>query len=66
MTVAHTTILDLLGKKVSFTYKESGRSFNESGEITDLIISTSGNHQISINHDEFYCLSELQDFEIAE
>ena len=39
-------------------------SFEEEGQITEIVLSLSGEHQISINNDEFYILKNLLEFEI--
>ena len=57
-------IIDLLGKSVKFIHTENERFFEEEGQITEIVLSLSGEHQISINNDEFYILSNLLEFEI--
>ena len=47
-------IIDLLGKTVKFVHTENERFFEEQGQITEIVLSLSGEHQISINNDEFY------------
>ena len=49
-------IKDLLGKTVKFIHTENERFFEEEGQITEIVLSLSGEHQISINNDEFYIL----------
>lgn len=65
MAVEHTTVLELLGKQVSFVrfinYRSSIHSLSYSGIVLDVMISLSGDHQISLGSD-FYSLSELHDF----
>lgn len=65
MAVAHTTVLELLGKQVSFVrlidYRSTVYSLSYSGTVLDVIVSLSGDHQISIGSD-FYSLSSLKDF----
>ena len=58
-------IKDLLGKTVKFVHTEEERFFEEEGQITEIVLSLSGEHQISINNDEFYILSDLLEFEIV-
>lgn len=65
MTVAHTTVLSLLGKEVSFSVllnDELKRYFPDgihvSGFVEEVLISLSGNHQILVS-DEFYELSGI-------
>jgi len=58
-------IIDLLGKTVKFVHTEEERFFEEEGQITEIVLSLSGEHQISINNDEFYILSDLLEFEIV-
>lgn len=57
-------IIDLLGKSVKFVHTENDNFFKEQGQITEIVLSLSGEHQISINNDEFYILSNLLEFEI--
>mgnify|MGYP003605834546 CR=1 FL=1 len=65
MTVAHINALELLGKQVSFVYKQDEHSFDCEGLITDVVFSISGESQISLNDGDFYCLSDLQRLEIV-
>lgn len=58
-------IIDLLGKTVKFVHTEEERFFEEQGQITEIVLSLSGEHQVSINNDEFYNLSDLLEFEIV-
>ena len=65
MAVAHTTVLSLLGKEVSFSVllDEQKKSFfpdgiNISGTVEEVIIALNGSHQILVG-DEFYPLSEI-------
>lgn len=64
MTVANTTVLELLGKQVSFTYDFGDFSFGYSGKITDVVVSLDGNNQISLDEGDFYVLSELKNFNL--
>jgi len=68
MTVAHTTVLELLGKQVSFiTTIEFGSdvySSSCSGVITNIMISLSSEPEISIDDGDFYPLSDLLDFKL--
>lgn len=57
-------IIDLLGKTVKFVHTENERFFEQEGQITEIVLSLSGKHEISINSDEFYILSNLLEFEI--
>ena len=57
-------IIDLLGKTVKFVHTENERFFEQEGQITEIVLSLSGKHEISINNDEFYILSNLLEFEI--
>lgn len=67
MTVAHTTVLSLLGKEVSFQInldvpKKYINVFpsvkNIEGKVEAVLLCLSGHHQILIG-DEFYQLSEI-------
>ena len=57
-------IIDLLGKTVKFVHTENERFFEQEGQITEIVLSLSGKHEISINNAEFYILSNLLEFEI--
>ena len=65
MAVAHTTVLSLLGKDVSFSVllDEQIKSFfpegiNITGLVEQVIIALNGNHQILVG-DEFYQISKI-------
>lgn len=65
MAVAHTTVLSLLGKDVSFSVllDEQIKSFfpegiNIIGSVQEVIIALNGNHQILVG-DEFYEISKI-------
>lgn len=58
-------IIDLLGKTVKFVHTENERFFEEQGQITEIVWSLSGEHQISINNNDFYILKNLLEFEIV-
>jgi len=72
MTAAHTTVLSLLGKQVSFVkeYKvqlrdETFITFSDSylGVVTDIVLSINSEPQFCIGED-FYRISDLIDFKI--
>lgn len=69
MAVAHTTVLQLLGKQVSFIHSiEIGLDaypLSLSGTVTQIILSVTDDHQISIDDGDFYPFSELRDFQIS-
>jgi uridine kinase len=58
-------VIELLGKTVKFVHTENERFFEEQGQITEIVLSLSGEHQISINNDDFYILKNLLEFEIV-
>lgn len=73
MAVAHTTVLEMLGKDVSFTHQRkvelTDTSFitfteNLTGIVTNVVLSLTSEPEISINDGDFYSLSELIDFKI--
>jgi hypothetical protein len=75
MAAAHTTVLSLLGKEVSFQYDRKIEITNTSfityseklkGTVTNLVISLNSEPEISINDGDFFVLSELLDFQIAQ
>lgn len=73
MAIAHTTVLEMLGKDVSFIYERkiqlTDSSFiifteNFTGTVTNVVLSLTSEPEISINDVDFYSLSELLDFKI--
>ena len=65
MAVAHTTVLSLLGKEVSFSVllDDQIKSFFPDGihiigDVQEVIIALNGNHQILVC-EEFYELSRI-------
>jgi hypothetical protein len=73
MAVAHTTVLEMLGKDVSFIHQRkvelTDTSFitfteNLTGIVTNVVLSLTSEPEISINDGDFYSLSELIDFKI--
>lgn len=68
MAAAHTTVLELLGKQVSFitTVKVESTvySSDHSGIVTDIVLSLSNEPQIALDDGDFYSFSDLLEFEI--
>ena len=65
MSVAHTTVLSLLGKEVSFSVllDEQMKCFfpegiHVTGDVQEVIIALDGNHQILVL-DKYYQLSRI-------
>ena len=74
MAIAHTTVLEMLGKDVSFIYERkieltysSFITFTENftGTVTNVLLSLTSGPEISINDVDFYSLSELLDFKMV-
>ena len=74
MAIAHTTVLEMLGKDVSFIYERkielTDSSFitfteNFTGTVTNVVLSLASEPEISINDGDFYSLSELLDFKMV-
>lgn len=73
MTAAHTTVLEMLGKDVSFIHEVkvelTDTSFitfteNFTGTVTNVLLSLTSEPEISINDRDFYVLSELLNFKL--
>jgi hypothetical protein len=71
MTASNTTVLELLGKEVSFIYQRkidltdiSSIIFSEklSGIVTSVVLSLTGEPELSINDGDYYVYSDLIDF----
>ena len=52
-------VIELLGKTVKFVHTENGHFFEEQGKVTEVLLSLSGENQISIDEKELYLLSDL-------
>lgn len=64
MTVAHTTLLDYLGKHITVSvpvpieYKESG--FEQiSGVVDSVVIHKNGNHEFALEDSDYYCFNDV-------
>jgi hypothetical protein len=61
-------VIDLLGKNVNFIrnikLKQDFISENIKGMVTDVVLSLDGNHQISVEHGDFFVLSDLLEFQV--
>jgi len=68
MAVVDTTILELLGKQVSFTCSFEVDSFaysiDYSGTVTAVVFSLSGDPQFFVDDLGSFCFSQLLDFKI--
>lgn len=64
MTEVDTTVLNLLGKQVSFIVTNGFHSFDNRGIVDSIVFNLSGNHQISIEGGEFYSFDDLVEFQI--
>lgn len=58
-------VIELLGKTVKFVHTENGHFFKEQGKVTEVLLSLSGENQISIDEKELYLLSDLLELEIV-
>ena len=63
-------ILSLMGQQVSFisSSKVQDEFYTEEikGTVTDISLSLSGKHSISVDHGDFFLLSELLEFKILD
>ena len=73
MAVSHTTVLEMLGKDVSFIYERkielTHSSFitfteNFTGTVTNVVLSLTTCPEISINDVDFYSLSDIKDLKV--
>lgn len=73
MTVANTTVLELLGKVVSFEYvkemnltEQSSITFREKvcGRIDAVVLSLNSEPEIAIEGGDFYSFSDLAHFSV--
>ena len=67
MTVAHTTVLKLLGKQVSFICStkigSDVYSSHHCGTVTSIVFNLTGEPQISVDDGDYYSFSDLIEFE---
>lgn len=66
MAAVDTTLINYLGKKVSFSIFNGYETFLNEGIVTDVLISITSRHQIAIDHDELYLISDLIDFLVLD
>lgn len=66
MTAVDTTVLNLLGKEVSFVFSYRDYSLDLKGKVTDVLVNIDGNNQISLDDGDFYILSELLKFHVLD
>ena len=63
-------IVSLMGQQVSFiiSSKVQDEFYTEEikGAVTDISLSLSGKHSISVDHGDFFLLSELLEFKILD
>lgn len=68
MAVVHTTVLELLGKQVSFTRSFEIDSFaysiDYSGTVTAVVISLSGEPEFFVDDQGSFSFSQILDFKI--
>ena len=66
MTALDTTVLNLLGKEVSFVFSYRDYSLDLKGKVTDVLLNIDGKNQISLDDGDFYVFSELTEFKILD
>ena len=61
---------NLLGKQVSFVrnvkVKDEFLSEQVQGQVTDIVLSLDGNHQVSVEGGDFFLFSDLVEFQILD
>ena len=53
MTALDTTVLNLLGKEVSFCYGLKEFTFQTDGTVTSIVFNLHGEHEFSVDDGEF-------------
>lgn len=66
MTALDTTVLNLLGKEVSFCYVLKQFTFQTDGTVTSIVFNLDGEHQFSVGGDDFYSFSEVLEFKVLD
>ena len=63
-------IISLMGKQVSFVnnikIEDKFHSEQVEGQVTDIVLSLDGNHQVSVQGGDFFVLSDLLEFQILD
>ena len=61
-------IINLMGEDVSFVHniKVQDKLYSKKmqGQVTDIVLSLDGNHQISVDGGEYFVLTELLEFQL--
>lgn len=62
------SIINLMGEHVSFVqnFKVGDEFLSEKvqGQVTDIVLSLDGNHQVSVEGGDFFAFSDLLDFKV--
>lgn len=66
MTALDTTVLNLLGKEVSFCYGLKEFTFQTHGTVTSIVFNLHGEHEFSVDDGEFYSFSEVLEFQVLD
>ena len=66
MTALDTTVLNLLGKEVSFCYCLKDFTFQTDGTVTSIVFYLHGEHQFSVDDCEFYSFSVVLEFQVLD
>lgn len=66
MTALDTTVLNLLGKEVSFCYCLKDFTFQADGTVTSIVFNLHGEHQFSVDDCGFYSFSEVLEFQVLD
>ena len=65
MAVAHTTVLELLGKQVSFSWLGAdGVTYNSEGELTSIVFHLHATSEFTVDDGEYLSFDEITDFKI--
>lgn len=66
MTALDTTVLNLLGKEVSFCYGLKELTFQTDGVVTSIVFNLHGQHEFFLDDGEFYSFSQVIDFKVLD
>lgn len=66
MAAVDSTVLNLLGKSVSFVSSLGDHKFHNKGIITNINFNIEGNHEICLTDGEYYLLKDILDFHICD
>ena len=65
MTVAHTTVLEMLGKEVSFCWLGAdGITYHTDGQLTSIAFHLDSSFEFKVDEGDYFSFDEITDFKL--